>query len=95
MFITNCRCDNKLKFFARRFSCSEDGCHVIFCDAQPLGLQLADMLVSCGAKKIILHFARPPPHMKYKQRYVVFYCRYHTINIFLEIVITEVFLFFF
>ncbi|KOB71689.1 Uncharacterized protein OBRU01_13331, partial [Operophtera brumata] len=52
----------------RRLACCEDGCHIIFCDEQPLGLQLADMLINSGAKKIHLHFTHQPSHLRYKQR---------------------------
>ncbi|KOB78858.1 Uncharacterized protein OBRU01_01304 [Operophtera brumata] len=52
----------------RRLICSGDQCHIIFCDEQPIGLQLADMLISSGAKKIHLHFTHPPSHLRYKQR---------------------------
>ncbi|KOB69211.1 Uncharacterized protein OBRU01_17234 [Operophtera brumata] len=52
----------------RRLTCSGDKCHIIFCDEQPLGLQLADMLISSGAKKIHLHFTHPPSYLSYKQR---------------------------
>ncbi|KOB69710.1 Uncharacterized protein OBRU01_16429 [Operophtera brumata] len=53
----------------RRLTCSGDEYHIIFCDEQPLGLQLADMLISSGAKKIHLHFTHPPSYLSYKQSY--------------------------
>ncbi|KAJ2942971.1 hypothetical protein O0L34_g15161 [Tuta absoluta] len=63
------RLEDNVPVVQSRITCSADGCYIIVCDSDYFGLEIADRLVSNGAKKLFVHCTQYSSYLDLKKTY--------------------------